>query len=201
MFSLSILEAEPILRAFKTILALGPTTLVICASKADFYSAVLNDLTNDSTTNHTDDDTDDHTIDYTDGYMNDNSFGLSPTLENLERSSRLKVYFCDTLAILHGRLSTLDEPRPLVLLYPLALHLTLSAHSAQALNRTIAAAVDAACRLDVELFLLEPGSKTDQDPWNQNLPILSATSRFGVERGWVGRTVTARQVVQRWMEA
>jgi hypothetical protein len=39
-----------------------------------------------------------------------------------------------------------------------------------------------------------------QDPWEQKLPVLNVTTRsFGAgERGWVGRTVKARRVAERW---
>ena len=42
----------------------------------------------------------------------------------------------------------------------------------------------------------------EEDPWEQDIPILNVSARrFGSrsgERGWAGRTVKARRVVERW---
>ena len=42
----------------------------------------------------------------------------------------------------------------------------------------------------------------EEDPWEQGIPILNVSARrFGSrsgERGWAGRTVKARRVVERW---
>lgn len=49
----------------------------------------------------------------------------------------------------------------------------------------------------------EGGDNADQrtdSPWDEHLSMLNVTTKtFGVgERGWVGRTVTVRQVAARW---
>lgn len=47
----------------------------------------------------------------------------------------------------------------------------------------------------------QPVQRSD-DPWDQQLSMLNVTTKtFGVgERGWVGRTVSVRQVAERWCE-
>ena len=44
--------------------------------------------------------------------------------------------------------------------------------------------------------------RREEDPWEQGIPILNVSARrFGSrsgERGWAGRTVKARRVVERW---
>ncbi|KAF2838971.1 hypothetical protein M501DRAFT_1058219 [Patellaria atrata CBS 101060] len=113
------------------------------------------------------------------------------------------------------------------LLNPIALHEETSSYSAQGLGRTFASAVEAASRAAQQLLIAECcanfrrdrneeelGEETDyvmagantqaqiatNDPWQQQLAILNVTTRtFGAsERGWVGRTVKAKMVAERW---
>jgi hypothetical protein len=126
----------------------------------------------------------------------------------------------------HKRLETLGECVPtLALVNPLAIHKETSSFSAQGLSRTFASAVEAATRSEQKLIIVEcpsrvPRAPTDADeddeivpvggglahlndgvePWDQQVPILNVTTKsFGAgERGWVGRTVLARRIVERW---
>jgi hypothetical protein len=196
----TVWQSRSLLDTMSTILSLNsPTTLLICTSKMALVKTMFDALPSKEM----------HPL-------------LIPTLESLEQSSRVQVHFCDSLPGLHARISVLSgHCRHLVLLYPLTLHVDLSAHSAQALAKTVASAVDASARLGAQLHLAEPTStiqkasldhdtytelqdttdfqQTHSDPWDQHLPILGAiASRLGNERGLVKRTVSARQVVSRW---
>jgi hypothetical protein len=196
-----VLQSKSLLDSMTTILSLETQTiLLICLSKISFIKAVLEDVKR------------------TENHLGKHSI-LIPTLESIDCGTKVRVYFCDSLPSLHSRMAVLNgRCKSLVVVYPLMLHVDLSAHSAQGLGKTISSAVDAAIRLDARLMLMEPLTRIqrtidetfelqdtqdegpmNQNPWDQHLPILNATaSRFGSERGWVGRTVSARQIVNRW---
>lgn len=118
----------------------------------------------------------------------------------------------------------------LAILNPIRLHKPTSSFSAQGFNRTFASAVETAHHRGQQLLLveaneyeslspeeaearqhrhLEPDNdgeyqpvQQSEDPWAQQLSMLNVTTKtFGVgERGWVGRTVSVRQVAERWCE-
>lgn len=111
----------------------------------------------------------------------------------------------------------------LVILNPLDLHRSTSSFSAQGLNRTFASAVEAAHATGRRLLVaecptnspwepeqLDMGFEVEHEndvslpdnPWDQEVSILNVTTRsFGAGgRGWVGRTVTIRRIVERWFE-
>lgn len=127
----------------------------------------------------------------------------------------------------HGHDSGNHEGRDvptLALLNALHLHRGTASFSAQGLSRTLASAVEAAHRSRQKLMLVEYPSHvpvtTDEDMdaedgdeemldtieeqkkdiWEEQLAILNVTTKsFGAgERGWVGRTVKVRRVVERW---
>lgn len=128
----------------------------------------------------------------------------------------------------HGQDSGNHEGRDvptLALLNALHLHRGTASFSAQGLSRTLASAVEAAHRSRQKLMLVEypshvPVVTTDEDMdaedgdeemldtieeqkkdiWEERLAILNVTTKsFGAgERGWVGRTVKVRRVVERW---
>jgi hypothetical protein len=190
-----VLQSKSLMDSMTTILALeAPCTLLICFSKASFIRAFIEETKGAGK----------HPI-------------LTPALESIDRSSTVRVHFCESVPSLHTRLAVLNGScKSLAVMYPLALHADTSARSAQGLAKTISSAVDAAIRVGAQLRLMEPSTPvpptafdehhqvqheapTSQNPWDQHLPILNATaSRFGSERAWVGRTVTARQVASRW---
>ncbi|KAK4970555.1 hypothetical protein LTR66_011530 [Elasticomyces elasticus] len=111
----------------------------------------------------------------------------------------------------------------LAILNSIAVHRNTSAFSAQGLSRTFALAVEAAYRVGQKLVVVEyptapqrpasdlgagleefevnitrPGERGE--PWEEEISILNVTTRrFGAgERGWVGRTVKVRTVMERW---
>lgn len=116
-----------------------------------------------------------------------------------------------------------DVPK-LALLNAIHLHRGTSSFSAQGLSRTVASAVEAAYRSKQNLVLMEYASTVPaiadedmdaeygddemldtteeqaKDIWEEQLAILNVTTKsFGAgERGWVGRTVQVRRVVERW---
>lgn len=164
----------------------------------------------------------------------------APTLRLLASSRNIKVAFCPDLLHLRAYLAayaqrksarqddSISEPasprsiRTLAILNPIELHRPTSAYSAQGLNRTFAAAVDAAHHTNSRLVMaecpisshnktggdvsmeLEPEDGTaapsPANAWNEEVSILNVTTKtFGAgERGWVGRTVKVRAVTERW---
>ncbi|TLD37904.1 hypothetical protein E2P81_ATG03579 [Venturia nashicola] len=112
----------------------------------------------------------------------------------------------------------------LALLNSIHLHRGTCSFSAQGLSRTLASAVEAAHRGRQKLVLVEYPSHvptttnedmdTDigdeemldttveqtKDIWEEDVAILNVTTKsFGAgERGWVGRTVKVRKVIERW---
>lgn len=127
----------------------------------------------------------------------------------------------------HGQDSSEREGRDvptLALLNAIHLHRGTSSFSAQGLSRTLASAVEAALRSRQNLVLVEypshgplladedidAGERDEEmldttedrteDIWEEQLAILNvATKSFGAgERGWVGRTVKVKRVVERW---
>lgn len=116
------------------------------------------------------------------------------------------------------------DGRILAILNPLRLHRPTSSYSAQGINRTFAIAVDAAYHTKAQLMLAEcspfvqrherpQGSdelsvdlddplnvNAEGSPWDDEVSILNVTTKsFGAgERGWMGRTVSARRIAGRW---
>ena len=102
----------------------------------------------------------------------------------------------------------------LAILDPITLHRPTSDFSAQGLSRTFALLVDTAAREGMQLLVMEcdsipedeemrsnddGASRTQRDPWSEQVPLLNGSIRFGgEERLWAGRTVEVRKVVSRW---
>lgn len=181
---------------------------------------------------------------------------LQPTLQRLCAASKVKVVFCANLPQLHAYLSVLTTrgessisgtdtparttgagagPRLLAVWDLVKLHRPTLAFSAQGLNKTFAALVDAAQNLGARLLVAdsefesdngeEPPPPPDQNHigndqhgadvssaphpqshenrisvWDEQVSMLNVTTKtFGVgESGWVGRTVTIREIAERW---
>lgn len=119
---------------------------------------------------------------------------------------------------LHPRFPT---SRLLAILNPIAVHRPTPSFSVQGINRTLALAVEAAYHSKSRLVLFEcPADGTSpstedammideqpvlpvthvEEPWDEEVSILNVTTKtFGAgERGWVGRTVKARTIAERW---
>ena len=109
---------------------------------------------------------------------------------------------------LHVRGSTL------MLLGLVALHRSTSENSAQGLSRSLATAVEAAKLTKRKLVLVEARrddvnednaienetmSGRQQSPWEEQIPLLNGSIRFGnQENTWAGRTIDVGRVVGRW---
>lgn len=140
--------------------------------------------------------------------------------------THLRAYLA-TLAIPNPRPASFGEendqpPSLLAILNPIDIHRFTTSFSAQGLNRTFAQAVQAAhatrkhlvmvefpeCQhreadQDVEGYEIESDAvpaTASVDPWGEEVSILNVTTKsFGAGgRGWVGRTVTVRRIVERW---
>ncbi|KAF1348069.1 hypothetical protein BDV97DRAFT_298736 [Delphinella strobiligena] len=174
-----------------------PTNLIICSTREAFLQELLHET--------------DPTAASTSGHEDEANEILLAT------SSTIKLSFCPDLTHLLAYLSLLIHRKPdasspddlsesasrgghgrpiLAILNPIRLHKPTSSFSAQGFNRTFASAVETAHHRGQQLLL------QSEDPWAQQLSMLNVTTKtFGVgERGWVGRTVSVRQVAERWCE-
>ena len=92
-------------------------------------------------------------------------------------------------------------------------HRSTAEHSAQGLSRTLAAAVESASLAEQSLVLAEAKipnigeqygdseacNVTFENPWKEQVPILSGSIRFGGEdRLWAGKTIGVGHVLARW---
>ena len=146
---------------------------------------------------------------------------LTKTIGLLANSSKTKLVFCPSLESLRAYLAVLrpqDEAiseaerkhrqYQLVILDMVALHRSTTEFSAQGLSRTLAAAVEAGWRTDMDLTLYEctnavnPTSTEWGDRlWDTQIPLLNGSVRIRGETGaWGGRGVSVRQVAQRWFD-
>ena len=204
-----------------------PTTLVVCSSREAFLEHLQ------ATIHHT------HPVHQAessiDGVTNASHPFLIPTIHLLANSRRITLAFTPTQSHLRAYLATFhpsSEPadfiasttnyeKPgtristLAILGLVALHQSTSEFSAQGLSRTLANAVEAAARVNMQLLLAEsrspqeseelfgmgdPGSEAqDLDPWKEQVPLLSTSIRFGNdERTWAGKTIEVAKVMERW---
>lgn len=136
--------------------------------------------------------------------------------------THLRAYLA-TLAIPTPRAAESNQhPSLLAILNPIDLHRYTTSFSAQGLNRTFALAVEAAHATQNYLVMVEfpecqhreaeqvvegyemeseaAPATSPADPWDEEVSILNVTTKsFGAGgRGWVGRTVTVRRIVERW---
>jgi len=156
---------------------------------------------------------------------------LTPTIHLLATSRTINLTFAPTLTNLRAYLAiyeppvdptgpnvTYDKPgkrTPIFgVLNLLEVHRGTSDFSAQGISRTLAGAVAAAARSNMQLLVNElPRSEEEYDvkdlqiqhsegePWTEQVPLLCGSLRFGEDQKiWAGRTVEVRQVVARWCQ-
>ncbi|KAI9862104.1 MAG: hypothetical protein M1813_004879 [Trichoglossum hirsutum] len=178
------------------------TTLIVCSTREAFLHEILACLA--------------HAQDKTRHQL------LVPTLHLISTSRSVRLAFTPTLHHLRAYLSTFpartssnalpaaSEFPTLAILNHVALHRSLPDFSAQGLSRTFAAAVEAAARSRMRLvvaeYLVSQSSAEDGDGgvresvWDEQVPLLNGTVRGfgGEEKGWTGRTVKIRRVLERW---
>lgn len=182
-----------------------PSTLIVCSSKAEFLA---NLQPADAAVECAADEQD--TEESTAGQVKH----FAPTLRLLSTSRTVKLAFCPDITHLRAYLAcfTTDNSSAaakehesdgalripgavpiLAILNPIELHRPTSAFSAQGLNRTFSAAVEAAHRNGRKLVLAETASEA----WTEELSILNVTNKRLGDLA-VGRTVTAKAVAERW---
>ena len=92
-------------------------------------------------------------------------------------------------------------------------HRSTAEHSAQGLSRTLAAALESASLAEQRLVLaeakildieeqyedIEAFDVTVEDPWKEQVPVLSGSIRFGGDdRVWAGKTIEVGRILARW---
>ncbi|KAM5360346.1 hypothetical protein ACJZ2D_013815 [Fusarium nematophilum] len=187
-----------------------PTTLIIGSSKAEFQSAVVEDITNHLVLQDTDPSDDTETPSHP---------LLKAPLYQIAVSRHIRIIFAPTVTHLRAYLSTFspgDSPisappnhspstrPPGLLVYGLlALHRDASEWSAQGIGNSTALLVDAASRSAFRPVVIEPwgvGGHEDLEHLGGELtPLLNGTARKE-DGSWSGRSVTVRQVLSRWFE-
>ncbi|KAL3464284.1 hypothetical protein BJX64DRAFT_100236 [Aspergillus heterothallicus] len=143
---------------------------------------------------------------------------LTKSLGLLSRSHKIKTIFCPTLEHLRAYLSVGVQSQTssvegkhvsrslLAILNPLSLHHSTPEFSAQGLSRTLASAVEASHRANMELVLCECQDPLDpantergEALWYVDIPLISNATRIGTEgNSWTGGTVPVARVVERW---
>ncbi|KAJ5527154.1 hypothetical protein N7513_011313 [Penicillium frequentans] len=145
---------------------------------------------------------------------------LTKSIGLLAHSSKIRLTFCPTVESLRAYLAIMGPidigitetterglgPRPLLAILDLvALHATTTELAAQGLSRTLAAAVEAASRADMDLLLCECVNAVDPSSakwggrlWNTQIPLLNGSLRIRDEGNWGGHGVSIKQVAQRW---
>ncbi|EME78612.1 uncharacterized protein MYCFIDRAFT_157368 [Pseudocercospora fijiensis CIRAD86] len=199
-----------------------PSTLVVCSTKTAFiesleHAAASTEAGLDEATLPTD---------------RMRRLWRTPTLRLLSTSRTLKLVFCPDITHLRAYLATYSlalakrphdadtalrykSARPvLAVLDLIQVHRPTTAFSAQGINRSISAAVEAALATESKLILAEYPARLDQpDPdlaavemdvrqaeqpaWDEAVPILNVTTKRLGELS-VGRTVAIRTVAARW---
>lgn len=146
---------------------------------------------------------------------------LTKTIGLLANSSKIQLTFCSSLESLRAYIAVLGssngviseaERQPcrqkqLVILDMVALHASTTEFSAQGLSRTLAAAVEAAFRADMDLIFYEcTNAVNPASPewggtiWDKKIPLLNGSVRIrGEASAWGGRGVSVQQVAQRWL--
>lgn len=145
---------------------------------------------------------------------------LTKSIGLLAHSSKIQLTFCPTLESLRAYLAIMGPIdigitettergsglRPqLAILDLVALHATTTELAAQGLSRTLAAAVEAASRADMDLLLCECVNAVDPSSahwggrlWDTQIPLLNGSVRIRDEGNWGGHGVSIKQVAQRW---
>lgn len=204
------------------------TTLVICSTRDAFLSALLR---SQHTSNYPGCDTSSPCT--LPEEQSQYRYLLEPTIGLLFRARAIQLAFCPTLQHLRAYLSTYATQRPsgrppippssdtftaqgpqeenfsvLALFNSITLHRSTLEHSAQGISRTLAIAVEAAARANVQLVLAEYGEASEprQDVermpsiWDEQVALLNmaVTTLRNVDGGFLSRTIPVRRVVATW---
>ncbi len=192
----------------------GHTTLIICSPKKQFLQQLIPFLSAPEPAEAVASDED---AEAEQTHQSEQAHSLlQPTLLLMSVSKATKLSFCPTINTLRAYLSsltTLDQtkspPRAsLIIVDLILLHHATSEYSVQGLMRSLAPAVEASTRNQVDLQLCEcrdvhDVENPDRGPrlWDAQVPLLSGSVRLrGEDAGWSGRTVSIRAIVGRWFE-
>lgn len=200
---------------------LTTTTLIVCASRVDFLADLQSKLQRTRTAQGSNPDGSSDLLSPTLQLLATSrkvQLAFTPTL------SHLRAYLTAFNPATNDKSARLDCHHPtyvmpmLVVLGLVDLHRPSSEHSAQGISRTLAIAVEAARLAGMKLAIGEYYKKDDnddingirdsangffdgtqQDPWTEQIPILSGSVRFGNNEGLrTGSTVDVRKVLGRW---
>lgn len=199
----------------------APTTLVVCCSRETFLDQLRSCLVGQTASFSTSQPVESSSLSHPfliptlHLIAKSQSINLAfvPTLPHLR--AFLAAYL--PLEDLESPSSTVTRPgsqTPLFAIWDMAhLHRSTADHSAQGLSRTLATAVETA-RIAGQKFVLAESKERNQsindevvdqeegtldDPWKEQVPLLSGSVRFGgEERAWAGRTIEVGRVVAKW---
>lgn len=198
------------------------TTIIVCASRSDF----LADLQGKPQRTHSTHlpKSDENSDDYLSPTLHLLATSRKVQLAFTPTLPHLRAYLTAFNPPQNPVAASLQHHQPssdmsmLVILSLVDLHRPTSEHSAQGISRTLAIAVEAARLAGMKLVLGEHYIEDDnddingindgangafnraqQDPWTEQIPILSGSVRFGDdERLRTGRTVDVGKVLGRW---
>jgi hypothetical protein len=197
-----------------------PTTLIICSSRESFLQALVRSLQQQG-----------EDADVLERLLMPTLHNLSSARHvNLGFCTSVQALTAYLTAYVEAKAAEdgQEEKETLMLVNPLSLHAPTPSFSAQGLSRTFATAVETAQRVNARLVMVEclgmqrdihypdddedlrdaleeassSPAPTDEDPWEQEVPILNVSARrFGHgtgERAWAGRTVKVKRIAARW---
>ncbi|KAH6965695.1 hypothetical protein EDB82DRAFT_309057 [Fusarium venenatum] len=187
-----------------------PTTLIIGSSKAEFHTSLVEDVTRHLTLQE---------VDTEDSATEPSHVLLKPSLYQIAISRHIRILFAPTVTHLRAYLSvftpknslisappnyTPDSHTPLLLVYGLlALHRDASEWSAQGIGNSAALLVDAASRNGFKAAVIEPKGVSGHEDLEQlggeMIPLLNGTAKRD-DGTWSGRTVSIKQVLNRWFK-
>ncbi|KAG8669012.1 hypothetical protein FPOAC2_08323 [Fusarium poae] len=187
-----------------------PTTLIIGSSKAEFHSSLVEDVTHHLTLQE--DNTEDSATE-------PSHVLLKSSLYQIAISRHIRIIFTPTVTHLRAYLSVFtptnsllpappnhasDSRTSLLLVYGLlALHRDASEWSAQGIGNSTALLVDAASRNGFKAAVVEPkgvGGHEDLEQLGEEMiPLLNGTAKRD-DGIWSGRTVSIKQVLNRWFK-
>ncbi|KAJ4270162.1 hypothetical protein NW762_001838 [Fusarium torreyae] len=193
-----------------------PTTLIVGSSKAEFHESLIEDIAHHLSLHdeHLEDDDPTQTQMVSPSHML-----LKAPLYQIAVSRHIRILFAPTVTHLRAYLSvftpkdssispppnhTPSSRPPLLLVYGLLeLHRDASEWSAQGIGNSAALLVDAASRNTFRAAIVEPrgiGGHDDLEHLEgEMVPLLNGTMRRD-DGTWSGRTVSTKQVLQRWFE-
>ncbi|KAH7189292.1 uncharacterized protein B0J16DRAFT_111953 [Fusarium flagelliforme] len=189
-----------------------PTTIIIGSSKAEFKTALIEDITHQLALQDEQQEDQDNPTELS-------HVLLKSSLLQTAISRHIRILFAPTVTHLRAYLSvftpkdssipappnhTPGSSPPFLLVYGLlALHRDASEWSAQGIGNSAALLVDAALRNEFRAAIVEPkgieGHDNLEHLGEEMVPLLNGTARKD-DGSWSGRTVSIKQVLNRWFE-